>query len=159
MTPSDLVVLRAVAEQLAASNGGGTSTFVLTHVDELPAEPQLEALARLARGTALLERDDRAGARAELEAALELGRRHGFDYLAMQCLVLLGVIACTSGDLRTMLAREHRGARRGLPTRLAGLDVVGRRHGDDRLRRAAARRRPPRPSASPPTDSPRAPGC
>ena len=56
----------------------------------------LEALTRLARGTALLERDDRAEAHAELEAALDLGRRHGFDYLSMQCQVLLGVIACTS---------------------------------------------------------------
>jgi LuxR family maltose regulon positive regulatory protein len=84
----DLVVLRAMAEQLAASNGGGTSTFVLTHVDELSAEPHLEALTRLARGTALLERDDRAGAHAEVEAALDLGRRHGFDYLSMQCLVV-----------------------------------------------------------------------
>jgi len=102
----DLVVLRAMAEQLAASNGGGTSTFVLTHVDELSAEPHLEALTRLARGTALLERDDRAGAHAEVEAALDLGRRHGFDYLSMQCLVVLGVIACTSGDVRTMLARS-----------------------------------------------------
>jgi LuxR family transcriptional regulator, maltose regulon positive regulatory protein len=104
---ADLVVLRAMAEQLAASNGGGTSTFVLTHVDELSAEPHLEALTRLARGTALLERDDRAEAHAEVEAALDLGRRHGFDYLSMQCLVLLGVIACTSGDVRTMLARSN----------------------------------------------------
>ena len=67
---------------------------------------ELEALTRLSRGTALLERDDRAGARAELDAALDLGRRHGFDYLSMQCLVLLGVIAGTSGDVRTMLARS-----------------------------------------------------
>ena len=79
---------------------------LLTHIDELSAEPHLEALTRLARGTALLERDDRAGARAEVETALDLGRRHGFDYLSMQCLVLLGVIACTSGDVRTMLARS-----------------------------------------------------
>ena len=103
----DLVVLRAMAEQLAASNGDGTSTFVLTHDDELSAEPHLEALTRLARGTALLERDDRAGAHAEVNAALDLGRRHGFDYLSMQCLVLLGVIACTSGDLRTMLTLSN----------------------------------------------------
>ena len=102
----DLVVLRAMAEQLAASNDGGTSTFLLTHIDELSAEPHLEALTRLSQGTALLERDDRAGARAEVETALDLGRRHGFDYLSMQCLVLLGVIACTSGDVRTMLARS-----------------------------------------------------
>ena len=102
----ELVVLRA-AEQLAASNDWWhVHVALLTHIDELSAEPHLEALTRLARGTALLERDDRAGARAEVEAALDLGRRHGFDYLSMQCLVLLGVIACTSGDVRTMLARS-----------------------------------------------------
>ena len=71
----------------------------------MPTEPQLQALARLGRGSALLlERDDRAGARADLDAALVLARRHGFDHLAMQCLVLLGVIAGTSGELRTMRA-------------------------------------------------------
>ena len=62
----------------------------------VPTEPQLEALTRFGRGSALLlERDDRAEALAELEAALVLARRHGFDHLAMQCLVLLGVIAGT----------------------------------------------------------------
>jgi LuxR family transcriptional regulator, maltose regulon positive regulatory protein len=100
----DLIVLRAAAEQLAAPTSDTTSTSAVTHVDELHAEPALEALARLSRGTALLECDDRPGARTELEAALDLGRRHGFDYLSMQCLVMLGVIACTSGDVRTMLA-------------------------------------------------------
>ena len=77
-----------------------------TDLDALSAEPPLEALTRLARGTALLEHDDRAGARTELDAALDLGRRHGFDYLTMQCQVLLAVIACTSGEVRTMLARS-----------------------------------------------------
>jgi len=100
----DLVALQAAAEQLAAPTDNGSSTRVAMDTDELPAEPPLEALTRLSRGTALLARDDRAGARVELGAALELGRRHGFDYLSMQCLVLLGVIACTSGDVRTMLA-------------------------------------------------------
>jgi LuxR family maltose regulon positive regulatory protein len=100
----DLVVLQAAAEQLAAPTDKDSSTRMAMDTDELPAEPPLEALTRLSRGTALLARDDRAGARVELGAALELGRRHGFDYLSMQCLVLLGVIACTSGDVRTMLA-------------------------------------------------------
>ena len=85
----------------------GTRTLGLaTDIDALSAEPSLEALARLSRGTTLLERDDRAGARAELEIALDLGRRHGFDYLSMQCQVLLGVIAATSGEVHTMLARS-----------------------------------------------------
>ena len=64
---------------------------------ELPAQPELEALARLSRGHAHLQHDDQAGARAEFDAALALSRRHGFDYLTMQCLTLLGVVA---GPLR-----------------------------------------------------------
>ena len=69
----------------------------------MPTDPQLEALTRLGRGSALLlAHDDRDGARTELEAALVLAHRHRFDHLAMQCLVLLGVIAGASGDLRTM---------------------------------------------------------
>ena len=114
---AELAVLQAAVEQLAAPSEKPTPTgaatdstrhdlSAATDLDALSAEPRLEALTRLSRGTALLERDDRAGARAELEAALDLGRRHGFDYLSMQCLVLLGVIACTSGDVRTMLARS-----------------------------------------------------
>jgi LuxR family maltose regulon positive regulatory protein len=66
----------------------------------------LEALTHLARGTALLEHHDQAEARTELDAALDLARRHGFHYLTMQCQVLLAVIARTSGDVRTMLARS-----------------------------------------------------
>jgi LuxR family maltose regulon positive regulatory protein len=101
-----LAVLRAVAEQFAAVPfGEGASRSAATGIGELPTEPQLEALARLSRGSALLlEHDDRAGARADLEAALVLARRHDFDYLTMQCLVLLGVIAGVCGDLRTMRA-------------------------------------------------------
>jgi LuxR family maltose regulon positive regulatory protein len=97
-----LAVLRTVAEQFAAEPFGEGASAA-TSIGELPTEPQLEALARLSRGSALLvEHDDRAGARADLEAALVLARRHRFDYLRMQCLVLLGVIAGVSGDLRTM---------------------------------------------------------
>ena len=105
---ADLTVLRAVAEQLGADQrsdrAADPAPFVIADLDELPAEPELEALARLSRGSALLERDDRAGARAELDAALDLSRRHGFDYLTLQCLALLGVIAGTCGDVRTMRA-------------------------------------------------------
>jgi LuxR family maltose regulon positive regulatory protein len=103
----DLVVLRTVAEHVAGASGDATSPFTAADIDELHAEPPLEALARLSRGTALLQCDDRAGARAELEAALELGDLHGFGYLSMQCRVLLGVIACTSGDVRTMLTMSN----------------------------------------------------
>ena len=154
---ADLRVLRAVAEQFAATvsvrRGGGADGVPMvdgaaesTGAGELPTEPQLQALARLGRGSALLlERDDRAGARADLEAALVLARRHGFDHLAMQCLVLLGVIAGTSGDLRTMRAVSTQALAAVCGPRLGKLDVVCRRIGDARLRRAPAQRRPPGP--------------
>ena len=99
----ELAILQAAVDQLTAPAGEPSLTAVATDIDELAAEPPLEALARLSRGAALLERDDRAGARAELEAALELGRRHGFDYLSMQCQVLLAVIAGTCGEVGTMV--------------------------------------------------------
>jgi LuxR family maltose regulon positive regulatory protein len=102
-SPIELAVLRAVAEQLGAG-APDPGRPALADSDELPAEPELEALTRLSRGNARLEHDDRAGARAEFDAALALSRRHGFDYLQMQCLALLGVVAATSGDLRTMRA-------------------------------------------------------
>jgi LuxR family maltose regulon positive regulatory protein len=97
----DLAVLRTVAEQFGAE-ATGPAPPAISDADQLPAEPGLEALARLSRGKARLECDDPAGARAEFDAALTLSRRHGFDYLRMQCLVLLGVVAGTTGNLRTM---------------------------------------------------------
>ena len=102
----DLAVLQAAAEQLIAPTEEHSSTGVATEIDELSVEPPVEALARLSRGTTLLGRDDHTGARAELETALELGRRHGLDHLSMQCQVLLGLIARTTGDVRTMLSRS-----------------------------------------------------
>ena len=102
----ELAVLQAAAEQLIAPTEEPSPIGLATDIDALSAEPPLEALARLSRGTTLLERDDRAGARTELEAALDLGRRHGFDYLSMRCQVLLAVIACACGEVHTMLARS-----------------------------------------------------
>ncbi len=97
----DLAVLCVVVEQLGADPTGPTHS-VIANTDELPSQPELEALARLGRGDACLRHDDRAGARAEFGAALALSRRHGFDYLRMQCLALLGGVAGRCGDLRTM---------------------------------------------------------
>ncbi|HEY6425409.1 MAG TPA: AAA family ATPase, partial [Pseudonocardiaceae bacterium] len=102
-----LVVLRTVAEQWGAILPGETTgrSTTATSGDELPAEPELEGLARLTRGATLLfEWDDRPAARTELQAGLALARRHDFDYLAMQCLALLSTIASLEGDLRTMRA-------------------------------------------------------
>jgi LuxR family transcriptional regulator, maltose regulon positive regulatory protein len=107
---TELAVLRTAVAQLAAPTedpsltAATTDTCSATDIDMLSAEPPLAALTRLARGTALLKQGDRAKAGAELEAALDLGRRHDFHYLTMQCQVLLGAIAWTRGDMHTMLA-------------------------------------------------------
>jgi LuxR family maltose regulon positive regulatory protein len=107
---TELAVLQAIAEQSVASHGADTSTLphvdTLTDLDALPTEPPFEALTHLARGTALLQHHDQTGARTELDAALDLGRRHDFHYLNMQCQVLLAVIARTRGEAHTMLARS-----------------------------------------------------
>ena len=95
-----LTVLRAAAEQLGAVPAGAAAA--IPDAEDLPVEPELEALARLSRGMALLEYDDRGAARVEFDAALALSARHGFGYLRMQCLVLLGVVACTTGEVRRM---------------------------------------------------------
>jgi LuxR family transcriptional regulator, maltose regulon positive regulatory protein len=102
---TDLAVLRAAAEQLSASLSTPTASAPASaalEIDELPIEPELEALARLSRGTARLELGDHVGAGEDLERALVLCRRHGFDYLMVQCLALQGVVAGLTGDVRAM---------------------------------------------------------
>ena len=109
---TELLVLRTAIAQLADPTQEPPPTAatadinVATDLDTLPAAPSLEALARLARGTALLHHDNQTEASTELHAALDLARRHGFDYLSMQCQVLLAVIARTRGEAHTMLARS-----------------------------------------------------
>jgi LuxR family maltose regulon positive regulatory protein len=101
---ADLVVLRTVTEQFGATFGAtsGDRTPVATvDLRAVSPGPELEALTHLSRGTARLEQDP-VGARSEIGAALRVGRRHGFDYLTMQCLALLGVVSGTAGDLPTM---------------------------------------------------------
>ena len=62
----DLAVLRAVAEQFGAGPTDPTA-FAIADTDQMPPEPELEALTRLSRGHTHLAHDDRAGARAEWE--------------------------------------------------------------------------------------------
>ncbi|HEY8532270.1 MAG TPA: LuxR C-terminal-related transcriptional regulator [Micromonospora sp.] len=104
-SPAELAVLQAVAEQLSAGvveADASTPSPRLAVTDRLPTEPELEALARLSRGTTRFARNDRIGARTEFEAALLLSRGHGYRYLAMQCLSLLGLVAGTTGDMQSM---------------------------------------------------------
>ncbi|GAA1209027.1 LuxR C-terminal-related transcriptional regulator [Pseudonocardia alaniniphila] len=106
--PADLAVLRAVAEQLTAGVADpaqpGSSPAAVGYTGELPAEPELEALARLSRGTFHLECGDRVDARVEFEGALYLSRIHHFDYVTMQSLALLGIVEGGTGDMHSMRA-------------------------------------------------------
>jgi len=96
----ELSLLRDIVEQMGAAPADPPSSAMTA--GELPAEPELAALAHVSRGDAHLKHDDRTGARAEFAAALSLSRLHSFDYLTMQCLALLGVVAGISGELRAM---------------------------------------------------------
>ncbi|ALE75384.1 hypothetical protein AD006_04470 [Pseudonocardia sp. EC080610-09] len=136
--PVELGVLRAVAEQFGAGEPGTAPDPLPAGApqpgdpqpghpqpdDPLPGDPGTAALARLSRGRALLG-DDREGAHAELDAALSLGRRHGFDHLRAVSLALLGVVAAGDGDLPTtravcrealILADDHGWGGTALPT-------------------------------------------
>jgi len=97
----DLAVLHGVVEQLGVGLAC-SSPSAIVDTDPVPSQPELEALVRLDRGNTYLQHDDRAAARAEFDAVLVLSRRHGFDYLRMECLALLGLVAGLCGDLRTM---------------------------------------------------------
>jgi len=99
-----LLLLLTATEQLGAGAGPPDHGPPVPDL-ELPADPAVEALVRLGRGTRiLLRRGERTGARRELEAALALGRAHGFDHLVLRCLTLLGVIASAAGDVPAMSA-------------------------------------------------------
>ncbi|HXV91905.1 MAG TPA: LuxR family transcriptional regulator, partial [Pseudonocardia sp.] len=99
---AELTVLRTVAEGCGVLPGGRGGPPGPAD-DLLPAAPELEALARLARGIGTLrEPGGAAGARADLGVALALARRHDFGYLELQCLTLLGGAAALAGDLPAM---------------------------------------------------------
>jgi LuxR family maltose regulon positive regulatory protein len=71
--------------------------------------PEWAALALTAAGgRAMLVDRHPAAATAALEEALELARVHGFGYLEMQCLGLLGSVAGISGDYPAMTAAAAR---------------------------------------------------
>ncbi len=73
-----------------------------------PDDSALAALRALAEGIDdLVSGSDPAGARVELEAALDLARRHGFDFVTMQSQVLLAATAAVQGEYRTMTGRSN----------------------------------------------------
>jgi LuxR family maltose regulon positive regulatory protein len=109
--PADLVVLHSLAERFAKAvpTMGASALPDLPEVEPgLPEveplrQPAMTALMQLFAGAAhLTEPTGGTAAVAELMAAVELARRHRFDYLHMQCLTLLAATAGCDGDLLAM---------------------------------------------------------
>jgi len=118
--PADLVVLHSLTERFAkampamgASASPGLPDMKSGVPDVEPLrQPAMTALMQLAAGAAhLTEPTGGTAAVAELMAAVELARRHGFDYLHMQCLTLLAAAAGCDGDLHAMEAASDEAVR------------------------------------------------
>ncbi|MGH3803274.1 MAG: LuxR C-terminal-related transcriptional regulator, partial [Pseudonocardiaceae bacterium] len=106
-TATDVAILRAAADVLQAHASGHIPSPRRSPEIATPpnAEPGVEALTRLIRAAACFRwSEDRSAARRELEYALMLASRHGFDYLTMQCRTLLGAVAAVGGDYHSMAA-------------------------------------------------------
>lgn len=74
-----------------------------------PDDSALAALRALAAGIDhLVAGRDPDGARVRLEAALDLARRHGFDFVTLQSRVLLAAAAAVQGDYRTMTGHSEK---------------------------------------------------
>jgi LuxR family maltose regulon positive regulatory protein len=102
----DLVVLRGLVEHLGGASLGPSATTPTGDVGRedrtMARDPELQALTCFSWGAAHFGRQDLDAARTELGGALRLARRYGFDYLAMQALTLLGLVAVSVGDLRAV---------------------------------------------------------
>jgi LuxR family transcriptional regulator, maltose regulon positive regulatory protein len=117
--PADLLVLHGVTERFAkaAPAMGASASAGLPEVrsglpDLEPLRHAMTALLRLAAGAAhLTEQTGGTAAIAELTAAVDLARRHRFDYLHMQCLTLLAAAAACDGDLHAMEAASDEAVR------------------------------------------------
>jgi len=117
---ADLEILRASVEMLAMSLGLGAGPLPAEQEGVVGTVPALEALLHASRGTA--EFGNPGGvdvdlARAELQKALDLARRHDLGYLEVQCLYTLATVAAVRGELPVMRAMAEQAlaaaARRG----------------------------------------------
>jgi LuxR family transcriptional regulator, maltose regulon positive regulatory protein len=102
---AELSTMRRLVLARRAQLGGDVNeqllaTEQLEHGHE--ADPLLDALARLYRGTALLAASRHSAAREHLSAAFESARDHGHEYLETQCVSILAALASTEGDYRRM---------------------------------------------------------
>jgi LuxR family transcriptional regulator, maltose regulon positive regulatory protein len=102
-----LVLLRSLAELFSAA-AAADLTAAPPRFDGAYGErdaPEWAALALASTGgSGMLVGADRGAATAALDQALSLARGHGFTYLEMQCLALLGGVKGMGGDYRGMAA-------------------------------------------------------
>ncbi len=104
-TAARLAVLRSVTDLFAAVSTAdlGATPGPVNLERGRRDSPEWAGLALVgAGGRALLLDADRAAATAAFTEALELSRAHGFGYLEMQCLGLLGSVKGIEGDYPAM---------------------------------------------------------
>ena len=102
-----LTVLRSITSLFAALSSAdlGATPGPVDEQRSRRDNPEWAGLALVgAGGRALLVDADRAAAIAFFAEALELARAHGFGYLEMQCLGLLGSVQGIGGDYPAMTA-------------------------------------------------------
>jgi len=102
--PVRLAILRAVGEELGVlPQAAGAERTSLPDEDAVPAEPELEALVRLARcARRLRDGDDPLDVRRAIDRLRTDAHSAGFEYLSLQCLGLAAVATAAGGDLRAM---------------------------------------------------------
>ena len=102
--PVPLAILRAAGEELdVLPRAAGAARTSLPDEDAVVAEPELEALARLARcARRLRDGDDPLAVRRAIDHVRAAARHAGYEYLSLQCLGLAATAAAAGGDLRAM---------------------------------------------------------
>ena len=102
--PVRLAVLRAAGEELGVlPRAAGEAHTLLPDEDAVPAEPEMEAVVRLARcAKRLRDGDDPFAVRRAIDHVRADANHAGFEYLSLQCLGLASVAAAAGGDIRSM---------------------------------------------------------
>ena len=102
--PVPLAILRAAGEELdVLPRAAGAARTSLPDEDAVVAEPELEALVRLARcARRLRDGDDPLAVRRAIDHVRAAARHAGYEYLSLQCLGLAATAAAAGGDLRAM---------------------------------------------------------
>ncbi|HVW42194.1 MAG TPA: LuxR C-terminal-related transcriptional regulator [Amycolatopsis sp.] len=106
---ADLEQLRVLVDARVAELTGDVDGMARNTGTLQPGEAgnTLDAMRMLRRGTALLAADQRGPAEHQLAAALAAARTSGQDYVALECLAVLGGAAASAGDYRLMEQRAR----------------------------------------------------